>query len=89
MDDTVIGSMDYKGQGRALCADENHGLLRLYAEKSTGKLVGAEMAVPDGEHLAHSISWAIQRGSGRRVRAMNDLQDIRSLLRRQELHCDQ
>ena len=61
MDDIVIGSMDYKGQGRAMCAGENHGLLRLYAEKSTGKLVGAEMAVPDGEHLAHSISWAIQR----------------------------
>ena len=62
MDDIVIGSMDFKGQGRAMCAGENHGLLRLYAEKSTGKLVGAEMAVPDGEHLAHSISWAIQRG---------------------------
>ncbi len=62
MDDIVIGSMDYQRQGRALCADENQGLLRLYAEKSTGKLVGAEMAVPDGEHLAHSISWAIQRG---------------------------
>ena len=61
MDDTVIGSMDFKGQGRALCAGENHGLLRLYAERSTGKLVGAEMAVPDGEHLAHSISWAVQR----------------------------
>ncbi|MEN8209445.1 MAG: dihydrolipoyl dehydrogenase [Candidatus Fermentibacteria bacterium] len=62
MDDIVIGSMNYKGQGRAMCAAENHGLLRLYAERSTGKLVGAEMAVPDGEHLAHSISWAIQRG---------------------------
>ena len=61
MDDIVIGSMDYKGQGRAMCAGENHGLLRLYAEKSTGILVGAEMAVPDGEHLAHTISWAIQR----------------------------
>jgi len=62
MDDIVIGSVDYKGQTRAMTALQNHGLLRLYAEKSTGKLIGAEMAIPDGEHIAHSISWAIQRG---------------------------
>ncbi|MCK5132360.1 MAG: hypothetical protein KAR40_09455 [Candidatus Sabulitectum sp.] len=52
LDDIVIGAMDYKGQSRAITALQNHGLLRVYAEKSTGKLIGAEMAIPDGEHLA-------------------------------------
>lgn len=61
MDDIVTGAVDYKGQGRAMTASQNHGLLRLYAEKNTGRLVGAEMVVPDGEHLAHTLSWAIQR----------------------------
>ncbi len=62
MENTVIGAMDYSGQARAMTALQNHGMLRIYAEKDSGKLIGAEMAIPDGEHLAHSISWAIQRG---------------------------
>ncbi len=61
LEETVIGSMDYTKQSRAITAARNHGLLRVYAEKSSGKLIGAEMAVPDGEHLAHTLSWAIQR----------------------------
>ncbi|MCK5785565.1 MAG: dihydrolipoyl dehydrogenase [Candidatus Sabulitectum sp.] len=62
MDDIVVGAMNYARGTRAMIALQNHGLLRLYAEKSTGKLIGAEMAIPDGEHIAHSISWAIQKG---------------------------
>ncbi len=62
LENTVIGAMDYSGQSRAMTALQNHGMLRIYAEKGSGKLIGAEMAIPDGEHLAHSISWAIQRG---------------------------
>ncbi len=62
LENTVIGSMDYSGQARAMTALQNHGMLRIYAEKDSGKLIGAEMAIPDGEHLAHSISWIIQSG---------------------------
>ena len=57
----VMGSMDYRVQTRAMTAMRNRGLLRVYADKSSGKLLGAEMAVPDGEHIAHLVSWAIQR----------------------------
>ncbi len=57
----VTGSMDYRAQTRAMTAMRNRGLLRVYAEKTSGKLLGAEMAVPDGEHIAHLISWAVQR----------------------------
>lgn len=62
LENTVIGAMDYSGQSRAITASQNHGMLRIYAEKDSGKLIGAEMAIPDGEHLVHLISWAIQRG---------------------------
>jgi len=58
----VVGSMDYRVQTRAMTAMRNRGLLRVYADKSSGKLLGAEMAVPDGEHIAHLVSWAVQRG---------------------------
>jgi len=57
----VTGSMDYKVQTRAMTAMRNRGLLRVYADKGSGKLLGAEMAVPDGEHIAHLVSWAVQR----------------------------
>ncbi len=43
----------------------------------------------DAENGPVPGSWAIQRRTGRRVRTMNDLRDIRSLLQRQDLHCDQ
>lgn len=57
----AVGSTDYSVQTRAMTAMTNKGLLRVYAEKDSGRLLGAEMVVPDGEHIAHLISWAIQR----------------------------
>lgn len=38
---------------------EEIGVLHIYAERSSSKLLGAEIFAPDGEHLAHLISWAI------------------------------
>jgi len=37
----------------------NVGLLHVYADIATGRLVGAEMIGPDAEHLAHLLSWAM------------------------------
>jgi len=61
-DDAVIASESFTAQSRAVTAGENNGLIRVYASKNSGKLLGAELTAPDGEHLAHSLSWAIQRG---------------------------
>ena len=38
----------------------NVGLLHVYADIATGRIVGAEMIGPDAEHLAHLLAWAIQ-----------------------------
>ncbi|MDH4243163.1 MAG: dihydrolipoyl dehydrogenase [Nitrospira sp.] len=55
----VIGEFDFSDQGRALMAAENHGPLRVYADRSDGRLVGAELCAPRGEHLAHLLACAI------------------------------
>lgn len=58
--DFVIGEVDWGGQGRARVAGQNRGLLRVYGEKSNGKLIGAEMIGPRAEHIAHLLAWCIQ-----------------------------
>jgi dihydrolipoamide dehydrogenase len=59
--ETVIGEVDFSKQARAQMGEVNHGLLRVYAGKSSGRLLGAEMCAPQGEHLAHLLALAIQR----------------------------
>lgn len=54
------GSISFEDQGRARVMGINKGLLKVYAEKETGRLLGAEMIGPAAEHLAHLLAWAIQ-----------------------------
>ncbi|MCG8337837.1 MAG: dihydrolipoyl dehydrogenase [Proteobacteria bacterium] len=58
--DPVIGEVSFKSQGRARAMRRNNGHARLYASRSTGKLLGAEMVAPSGEHLIHLLTWSIQ-----------------------------
>ncbi len=55
-----IGAVDWSDQGRARVMRVNRGLLRVYAEKDTGRFLGAEMVGPRAEHLAHLLAWAHQ-----------------------------
>ncbi len=57
----VIGSVDFAEQGRSRVILENQGLLHLYAERQSGRLLGAEMVGPRAEHLAHLLAWACQQ----------------------------
>ena len=38
------------------------GMARLHARAGDGRLVGAELCAPGGEHLAHLLAWAVQCG---------------------------
>lgn len=58
--EAVIGEFDFSDQGRARMAAENHGRLRVYADRDDGRLIGAELCAPRGEHLAHLLACAIQ-----------------------------
>ena len=60
-DDVVVGVRNFDTQGRAKLLKQNKGLLHIYARKSDGLLLGAEMVVPRGEHLAHHLAWAIEQ----------------------------
>lgn len=57
----VAGEVDFSNQGRARAAQTNAGYLRVYADKQSGKLLGAEMAAPAAGHLAHLLALAIQQ----------------------------
>lgn len=57
-----VGVVSYWKQGRARVMNENKGMVRIYGELNTGKLVGAEMVGPRVEHTAHLLAWAIQSG---------------------------
>jgi dihydrolipoamide dehydrogenase len=39
----------------------DHGMIRIYADRKNGKLLGAEMVAPGGEHLVHLLAWSIQQ----------------------------
>ena len=56
------GEVDYGNQGRARVQGINAGKVRIYAEKHSGRLLGAEMFGPRVEHMAHLLAWAVQRG---------------------------
>lgn len=57
---TVIGEINFSNQGRSKIMSKNIGVMRIYATKDYGEILGSEMICPDGEHLAHLLAWAIE-----------------------------
>ena len=55
----VTGAVDFARQGRARAGQRNDGRLCVYADKATGRLLGAELCAPAGEHMAHLLALAI------------------------------
>ncbi len=58
----IIGTARTEGTARYRVLHGEGGLLRLYAEKTSGRLLGASLFALDGEHLAHQLAWAIDLG---------------------------
>ena len=61
-DSTAIGQIKFAPVGRALIMGKNRGVLRIYADKASGRLLGGEMIGPKGENLAHLLCWCIEQG---------------------------
>jgi dihydrolipoamide dehydrogenase len=57
----AIGEIRFGPVGRALLMGKNKGVLRVYGHRQHGRLLGASMIAPKGEHLAHLLAWAIQQ----------------------------
>jgi dihydrolipoamide dehydrogenase len=59
---TAVGQVQLAPVGRALIMGKNRGIIRVYADKASGRILGSEMITPKGEHLAHLLCWAIAQG---------------------------
>jgi dihydrolipoamide dehydrogenase len=57
----AVAAVSFDNQGRARVAGRNRGLVRLYGEIGSCRLVGAEMFGPGMEHMAHLLAWAAQQ----------------------------
>lgn len=60
----IAGEVRFGPVGRALILGKNQGILRVYADKANGRIRGAALIAPHGEHLAHALAWAIQQEMG-------------------------
>lgn len=58
----VIGSASGQGNGRSRVMGAEDNLVRIYADRTSGTLLGASIFAVEGEHIAHLLGWAIQRG---------------------------
>jgi dihydrolipoamide dehydrogenase len=57
----VTGKVFFEGQGRSRVMLQNHGCLHIYADPSSGRLLGMEAVGPRVEHLAHLLAWSHQQ----------------------------
>ena len=55
----VTGKVSFEGQGRSIVKLKEQGLLHIYADPSSGEILGAEIHGPEAEHLAHLLAWSI------------------------------
>src|SRR5690606_21342713 len=58
----IVGEADFRRQSRARMTGRDRGLARVYADRQSGRLLGATMCVPDGEHMAHLLALAVGQG---------------------------
>jgi dihydrolipoamide dehydrogenase len=56
----ALGMVSFTDQGRSRVMLQNHGVLRVYGEYGSGRILGAEMIGPRAEHLGHLLAWACQ-----------------------------
>ena len=61
LDNTLVGGVALGLLGRALIMGKNKGMLRLYADKSTGRLLGATIFAAHAEHLGHLLNWCMEQ----------------------------
>ena len=60
-DSFVIGEVSFEDQGRSRVMLKNRGLMHVYADKASGRFLGAEWIGPRAEHIAHLLAWAYQQ----------------------------
>lgn len=57
----IEGKVSFEDQGRSRVMLKNKGLMSIYFDKKTNRLLGAEMIGPDAEHIGHLLAWVIEK----------------------------
>jgi len=57
----ITGKVSFHNQGRSRVMAKNQGMLKIYADRHSGILLGAEMFGPAAEHIGHLLAWAVQQ----------------------------
>ena len=55
-----VGQVSFENQGRSRILLRNQGVLNVYGDIATGRLLGAEMIGPAAEHIGHLLAWSLQ-----------------------------
>ncbi len=58
----VTGEVSFEDQGRSRVMLKNRGLMHVYADRVTGRFLGAEWIGPRAENIAHLLAWSYQQG---------------------------
>lgn len=61
LDRTAIGDFWLRSSGRAVLMEETEGLIRIYADRQSRRIIGAALVAAEGEHLAHLLAWSVCR----------------------------
>ena len=61
LETAAVGQMAIPPVGRALIMGKNKGLIRVYADKASGRMLGGEMITVRGENLGHLLAWCVQK----------------------------
>jgi dihydrolipoamide dehydrogenase len=59
--DFVVGEIAFADQGRSRVMLQNRGIGHVYADRVTGRFLGAELVGPRVEHIGHLLAWAHQQ----------------------------
>lgn len=58
---TVVGEMRIGPVGRALIKAQNKGIIRVYVDQQSARVLGACLVSTSAENLAHLLAWAIEQ----------------------------
>lgn len=62
LETVVIGSASGESNGRSRILGAENGMVRIYAQRGSGTILGASLFAVRGEHLAHLLACGIQSG---------------------------
>ncbi|WP_029407130.1 dihydrolipoyl dehydrogenase [Thiomicrorhabdus sp. Milos-T2] len=62
LDEVVVTDFNLeKNNGRAIVMAEDHGVICLFGDKASRKLIGGEIVMPHAEHITHLLGWAVEQ----------------------------